>query len=667
MQLSFFKKNIFPFLFIALAMLGVFFLISSNVNAVRVGDGAEYYGLYYAWATGHRPWMTPAAYNAYDVLFSSHNIAGLVTTDALVNAFQVLRVGTTSDFNHFWFYSFLAFICGKIISLVGIHLTISQCFLALHCVLLGVTASIAYRAYAWKGVLAVALMMFASPMFWFIDKAHTEFFTVCLILSAVIFLTSKQYLSAALCIALASTQNPSFALVACIPLFYRVVLQWNKPYSVFDLAIFTATVLAVLIHPGYYFARYGVLSPQFLGGGAVLGENLSTFYVWILDPDIGLLPNWPLGMAVLLLAAGMCFWHKSWRSIFSDKYWFVFLAFYLLINLYAASSTTNLNSGATPGLARYALWFLPLAFPLFLKIFQLFPWRSKQFYCIVPLVLAVSIISIQTNDPGKPEQYTVPSISSFFIQSNFSRIYNPPAEIFLERYSGFGDTVHQKNLRAIVGPDCKKMLLLSGPNLRGGVAPYYCFYDEFKLSAYVNALQLPHSKVASKTVDARYEFLPAAAIDQIVLKINPGSHNIGLAGDGNTILAEGWSQREDWGVWSEGKRAKLVLPCNAKQFFGSDKTFTIRLKLRPFNKQSIKISGESGLLWEGDIVKADQEIQFDVAAKNCIKGQYELNIQIPDAISPQQLGGSSDARALGIGLSAFDIPSVPQTRPQSAI
>ncbi|WP_217619259.1 hypothetical protein, partial [Achromobacter sp. GbtcB20] len=166
----------------------------------------------------------------------------------------------------------------------------------------------------------------------------------------------ERYLAAALFIALASTQNPSFALVACIPLFYRVVLQRERRYSLFEVAMAVAVVVAVLAHPVYYFARYGVVTPQLLAGGAALGGNIWTFYVWIVDPDLGLLPNWPLGLLVLL-AALVAYLRKP-VSLAGPGTWRVtaFVLACCAINFFAHSSTTNLNSGATPGLARYALW-----------------------------------------------------------------------------------------------------------------------------------------------------------------------------------------------------------------------------------------------------------------------------------------------------------------------
>jgi hypothetical protein len=66
----------------------------------RVGDGSEYYAMFYAWDEGQRPWMDTAANAAYDKLQSGTEVVGLVTRPWFYEAFSELRVGATTDFNH---------------------------------------------------------------------------------------------------------------------------------------------------------------------------------------------------------------------------------------------------------------------------------------------------------------------------------------------------------------------------------------------------------------------------------------------------------------------------------------------------------------------------------------------------------------------------------------
>ena len=465
-----------PYLYIALSLLVILFLISGP-KIQRVGDGGEYYALYYAWETTGNPWMSSTAYDAYDELYNSNQITSMVPGEWLQDTFSALQVGSTSDYNHFWFYSFLAFICAKFLSLLGISLSAHESFLVLHYCLTVALFSITYRFFRWHGIIAVTLMTFTSPILWYFDKVHTELFTYSLVLSSIILIYAKKYLPSSLFLAIASTQNPSFALITCIPMFYRVALQWRKPYSFFDVGMIVSIAILVLAHPVYYFTRYGVLTPQLLAGGASPGEHLSHFYVWLIDPDLGLLPNWPLGLAAIIVA--LIVWATTAKDKLknTDKLWITFFILYLLINLYAHSSTTNLNSGATPGVSRYALWYLPLAFPVIYNTSQYFSSRPTSLYLILPVMLIISVDSINKYKPKRGEHLN-PTATSIFIQSYLPWLYNPPPEVFLERYSGYGEGVYMHKIRAVIGPDCHKILILPGGGDRHIItAPDSALYD----------------------------------------------------------------------------------------------------------------------------------------------------------------------------------------------
>ncbi|HEY0064989.1 MAG TPA: hypothetical protein VGC21_22920 [Telluria sp.] len=642
-----------PYLIIVLSLLLVFIALGLG-KPVRVGDGSEYYGMFYAWDLTHRPWMNAASYAAYEKLHATNTILGLVTREQLANAFQALRVGETSDFNHFWFFSLLAVICSKLLAVIGIKLTIHQSFLAVHFVLLAMTGSIAYRYFSWKGVLAIGLMLLASPMFWFIDKVHTEFMTVCLVLSAIMLLRAERYTASAMLIALASTQNPSFALVACIPLFYRVVLQRERAYSLFEVAMLVTTVLGVLMHPAYYFMRYGVPTPQLLAGGAALGANLSTFYVWIVDPDVGLLPNWPLGLGVLVLALLSLAQRRGAPLKTVPVRWTAFFLLYLAINFYAHSSTTNLNSGATPGLARYALWYLPLMFPVFLYVLDLFTPRSRAFYGALLVLVAVCAVSLKINDPRRYEQYSNPSLSSRFLQTRLPGLYNPPVEIYVERFSGIGEEVHQRPLRALVGPDCGKVLVMAGADKRDALAAPGCMFDPVKLNAYVNSPQFALD-TGGLPAQPAYRRMPDSAAAALLLTVPKGEHRVGSDGPRASILGDGWSVPEPWGIWSQQKSASLVIPCNQAQYFHGAPQFTLTLQLRPFQQQKIQVTTASGVVWEGAINQTDQRVAVPLKPADCRRGRALVTLELPNAVSPMQLGMSGDARMLAVGLSAYEI------------
>jgi hypothetical protein len=636
-----------PYLLIAVATILLFCWLGKRPGE-RVGDGSEYYAMFYAWDEGQRPWMDSAANAAYDKLQRSTEVVGLVPRPWFYEAFSELRVGNTTDFNHFWFYSLLALVCQKLAMLLGIKLSIHASFLALHGVLIGTTVAAAYHYYRLRGMLVMLLLIFASPLLWYLDKVHTEPFTLCLLFIGMMQMHRARYAAAAWLFALVSTQNPSFALIAGIPWAYRVLLQWRQRFSGSELLLLALAAVTVLLHPLYYEMRYGVVTPQLLAGGAALGSNLSSFYVWILDPDLGLLPNWPLGTAALLAAGALWYWRRRFPQAQpaaprQGSNWpeAAFLLAYVLINFYAQSSTSNLNSGATPGLARYALWYMPLAFSLLLWISAQCPWRTARGYALALGVLLLTGAALQRYNPHTPEQYVTPSRLSYLLQSKLPTWYNPAPEIFMERYSGHGE---ERAYDLIVGPDCRKMLLIYHVNTPGAMSPNRCLFDNDKLSAYRRAVQ------AQVPQPYGYVYLSDAQAMGMLLSVSPAPYKLGLQDSGGFVLGRGWGQQEPWGVWSVGKRAELNFPCSGEQFYRVDQPFDVALKMEPYGQQALTLRAGEQVLWQGPVRAGGADIRFTVPPSNCKQGVSQVVLEIANPTRPSDDGKSGDNRALGVSL-----------------
>ncbi|MCE7058299.1 hypothetical protein LZF95_26720, partial [Algoriphagus sp. AGSA1] len=276
MQMRLFRL-LLPYISFVL-VLGVIFYSFLNSATYRVGDGGEYYALYYAWVETLRPWMTASSFEAYEVFVNQSEILGHVSADRLASSFPSLRVGETADFNHFWLYSFLAFCVALPLYLVDVAIDAHHGFLLLHHILLAVLFSIVFRFTGWRGVLVVAIMTFFSPVLWYLNKVHTELYTYVFTLLAVVLFSQCRYLASSFCLAVASAQNPSFSLVAFVPFFYRVVWLRYKPFTWQEVFWAIGATVLVLLHPIYYFFRYGVPTPQLLAGGASLGESLNSFH-----------------------------------------------------------------------------------------------------------------------------------------------------------------------------------------------------------------------------------------------------------------------------------------------------------------------------------------------------------------------------------------------------
>lgn len=643
-----FSNKIVPPALIAFTLLIIYALLG-KLTPQRVGDGAEYYALFYAWMDTLRPWMTIRSFDSYELLVTQSNIIGLVPREWLVNAFPSLRLGDTADFNHFWVYSFLAFFSAKLLTIVGLPTGAHQGFLALHFLLLLGTALTSFYLFKWRGLFIVLLMTIASPMLWYFDKVHTELFTYCTVLMAVMFALRKKYLPASFILAITSTQNPSFSIIALLPFIYRFVVLRKNNFTLLEVILAIGTALIAIAHPTYYFLRFGVPTPQLLAGGASLGGNLSTFYIWLIDPDLGLLPNWPIGI-FFTLAAGTIFILRKNDDFFTiDKFFAFFFVCFFIVNFYAHASTTNLNSGATLGVARYSLWYLPMFFPIAYYVICNYPRNKYLVISSVFSLIALAILSLILNNPKNHEDYKTPTRLSSLIQTHASFLYDPPPEVFAERYSGLGEAIHATNPRGILGPDCKKILIYPGEGRTNITSASGCFVDFSKLQNVATALA-----TGSRQKEAFYVHLDKKKFSEIFISLTPGKYLIGQSKEGNHILKSGWSTPEAWGVWSDGRVSKFSLPCNSAQFYFNQAKIDIELHLQPFGNQTISIDHNGLIVYEGSI-NEPSIVNFTADVGRCRKNRIDFSVNIFNPKSPLELGQSKDARKLGVGLTKFVI------------
>jgi hypothetical protein len=635
---------------IDLALAGIVSLLFSLLffnTPMRVGDGSEYYGLFLAIKNHYVPWMTAGAYNDYSRLFESNQITGLADAETLRNIFPALRLGETADFNHFWFYSLPPALFAKALGLIGIDLAVQSAFLVWHALLLFIAMRLAYKACGALGVGVAIVLTLCSPIVWFADKVHTEFFTYSLALCTFILLYQKRYVAASVCMAIAATQNPSFAILAVFLLLMRAFSLRTSKLQPREIVGGIAACIIAVLHPVYYFSRFGVPTPQLLAGGAKIGGHLSDSYIWLLDPDLGLLPNWPLG--VLIVFAALFFVSRTGRDkIFSLQA--LFITAYLAINLFAQSSTTNLNSGATPGLARYALWYIPVFFP-----FAIFLGRrlllQANIYLTTSVLTGLAIyfgINLWIYDPRQRESYVTPSPSSIFLQTYFPSLYDPPLDVFLKRFSNSGDSLATQTLSAVVGPSCDKAFIFPDKDpSRFSIPPHCVLTQDIILKEVGDA--------SRRSSEPRYIRIPGGGIQPILP--GAGSYLFGEGDLGLVLLGSGWHRAESWGTWAKAP-ATLSIPCTSDKASNFKVALTIRLFTPPQHPfTELRISSGKDLLFEGALGGGQQDVQILVRRKSCnSKSRANLSITADRFLSPKELGLSEDTRPLGFGLEKIHYP-----------
>ena len=283
----------------------------------RVGDGAEYFLTMISLAENGTPYVTEHAGTIYDEYFALSdntvgfeqikNSSGVLRRDDIPRGDDIpRRDGGQFECHHFWFFSALAALFYWPLKFNGLDIGLS--FTLLNVTLLFLATRLADECLGPRGALAVLLLAIFSPALWFIDKGHIEFFTIMTTTIAMSYFLSRRYAPSAVWFAVASTQNPPFALLGLIAWGFGLAEEKWRFFALHKTALI-AGVVVMGMHPAYYLTKYGVLTPTLLTGHGKLGGNWLPIKqmtaLWI-DPDLGMFANWLPALPIMGLSLALC-------------------------------------------------------------------------------------------------------------------------------------------------------------------------------------------------------------------------------------------------------------------------------------------------------------------------------------------------------------------------
>jgi hypothetical protein len=334
----------------------------------------------------------------------------------MAQQFAALRMPAVEP--HFWFYSALAAPWVGLAGALGLNPLVG--FTVLNTLLL----SLAFRIAATRLDWSTTILLFAGPILWWVDKGHTEAFTFALLTIAVVVIREAPWWSM-ICLGAASMQNPPFAL----PLALIGILALVRGRPGLDRRVVaggTIGAVLALLHPLYY--QWHLSRPLPLAPVEPVVPTWIELRAVLLDLNIGLLPNFPalgLAAAVCLATLAICARHRLRSPELGIA------AASAAVFLFSAAQTYNMNHGATPGMSRYGIWFIPLAIPLLQAFGDEFSVATRHW--LVPIALTSGIWCLFAFHPRLPEGHLQPTRLAELVWTRFPALDNPSPEIFSER------------------------------------------------------------------------------------------------------------------------------------------------------------------------------------------------------------------------------------------
>lgn len=403
-----------------------------------VGDGREYLAQAINFASFHGPAIRPPDIPAIQ--------SQLVRFDPALAGWD-LWAATAADrnrgrhFSHFWFYALLAAPALWLTNAAGMPATLA--FTALNVTLLGLALWVVLPRIGPAG----SLLLFAGPIVWWIDKAHTEVFTFALLTIAFASLEDQPWW-AMLAAGVAATQNPPVAVVTGLVWIAAVMHDRSALIDRRVVAGAAAGFALACLHPVYTYVHFH--TPSLLLAATRSGmPSLASLTSVVIDPTIGLTGNFPVFLAVVAVSLAVLAARRDREGLARGT---IVAAIAAAVFLFSFSRTTNVHHGGTPSVSRYALWLIPLAVPL-LSAMQRIATRSwRRFLWAAAVVSAV--ISVAAFRPSVPQNSREPTWLATFLWTRLPGWNNPLPEVFSETL------LHDDDLWVPVStPGCEKVLV----------------------------------------------------------------------------------------------------------------------------------------------------------------------------------------------------------------
>ncbi|MGP6422863.1 DUF6311 domain-containing protein [Pseudomonas pharyngis] len=126
----------------------------------------------------------------------------------------------------------------------------------------------------------------------------------------------------------------------------------------------------------------------------------------------------------------------------------------------------------------------------------------------------------------------------------------------------------------------------------------------------------------------------------------------------NRQLASGWTKPESWGTWTEGQQAKIQLRVSPPARSIVIDALAFIQPGHPGQRVIVSLNGQQVLDTRLTQFQGNRlEIPISAALNQRLgrDDRLDIELQLPDAVSPRQLGINDDSRIMGLGLKTLTV------------
>ncbi len=537
-----------------------------------------------------------------------------------------------------WYFPLYAIVCiPAVLILKLLPVPAIKAFMITNCILLLSAIVITYKCLqaSEKKKFFIVIALCINPVICYINWVSAEVMIYSCLIIAMVFWYNRWYKRAAVFVAVAAMLNPVILAVGLVMgIEYLIFVFKNidkKSSSV--LVIKKVLLYGCCYIPGIIPLVYNYIHTGFINLTASYDEytvgtetTLQRFMAYIFDLNFGILPFFPVALVLGFVMLVIAVIKKEFRYVG------VVVAFVLVTFLY--SIMVHINSGME-GIARYSVWNTVLL------IFAVFLFADKLIKNQKLLAVLLSLSIVFTGVSGLVYCNEGDDTNSMdpvakFVLANVPGLYNPLPSTFNARVNGI-DGGYRYDTPIIYSDDDGYIRKILATKNDAQELLLNCVSSEENDGWLENRISELDYEAEYISIPTRYKYIECYTYE-------PGQPILFFSENANyhNYIVDGLWNQEEWGTWTRGNKVSMRFKTNS-----SSSKLMGKIYCGIYNNfQRIKITVNGDEVYQG---VATEEISFDF--KNPGSGKIiDIELHLPDAVSPASLGESNDTREIALGI-----------------